>query len=363
MRLLRLQGCRVVIYLAMVTIVVSVWSSWASEYEFEGTINEKIFSHDANKVLTNKFTVYVRDCSWMIRTVSDVGKGMVQIREVGSTDGKEIHDYSKTLKISDVSKSGNLNVSAPTTLATFGNPSSMNLAIIYSKNMPVGNLYNDMVGHLWLMFASQCYWKSLDTNTTLLTTVYDWKTSSLAGQDLKVPAEWELLNGPGSLPREVRYLGQWDETNGFYKVTGSKAVGAVLVPNGFTFEERHASYITHKMELDKRVEAEVTSVRSVCSLPSLLPIPIGRTIVIDERLAGGSAHGGKYSDYMFTGSGKWPSLEDARKLAEAHRIHQLNLSSSEANLAHRPAITLIVMCIFLAGPPIIYFTLQRSRKS
>ena len=34
-----------------------------------------------------------------------------------------------------------------------------------------------------------------------------------ANPDLKVSAQWQLLNGPGALPREVGYLGQWDETN------------------------------------------------------------------------------------------------------------------------------------------------------
>ena len=98
-----------------------------------------------------------------------------------------------------------------------GAPPPQTMATIIANNIPVGQLDSAVTGHLWLMFASQCYWTNQTTGR--LTPVYDWRASVAAGGAMQtVPAEWDLLAGPGSLPREVRYLGNWGETNGLYRV-------------------------------------------------------------------------------------------------------------------------------------------------
>ena len=247
-----------------------------------------IIDRGGNTVSTNEFTVYVRECGWLIRTIEDAGNGMVQQREVGSTNGTVIYEFSELMWKTDLSKSGNLNApgSQRNTAAISVNPP--HLALVYSNNIPVGRLDNDMVSHLWLMFASQCYWGSQHTDQ--LTPVYDFEASFAGNSNLKVTAKWELLNGLASLPREVTYLGEWGETNGLYRVTGTNSVGGMLVPNGFVFEERvvgqlSASSLVHELVVRKRVEAKVTSVQAVCSRKTLMPVlGAGPIVTGDWRL-------------------------------------------------------------------------------
>jgi len=163
-------------------VVGTVISSSASEYEVKGTITQTInyrrggdHLKDYVKQTTNEFTVYVRDCAWLIQTVENDGKGRSWQREVGSTNGTEIYEFNGRQ------------------------------AFISDNGIPVDLGYEQVSGHLWLMFASQCYWDSQHTDQ--LTPVFDFEASVGANPNRKVTASWDMLNGPGSLPREVRYLG------------------------------------------------------------------------------------------------------------------------------------------------------------
>jgi hypothetical protein len=51
MRSLKLQNSRIFYHVAMVMVVGFACSSWASEYEVEGTINETIVGRDNNVML------------------------------------------------------------------------------------------------------------------------------------------------------------------------------------------------------------------------------------------------------------------------------------------------------------------------
>ena len=346
-------------------IAVCTLSTFAAEYEVDGRITELVtdLRNDQNvtNFYTNAFTVYVQGCAWMIRTTEEAGHGAARIRTVGSVNGTEIFDLTKNVEGLNARGGDHSSIS-------YQKQTSPNRALVYSNSIPVGHLDIDMVGHLWLMFASQCYWSSLGTNTTLLTPVYDWNASALAYKDKKVRAGWELLNGIGSLPREVRYFGLWDETNGLYRASGVKYAGGAPVPAGFVFEERHASYATHSMELDKRVVAEISMVREGCSLTDLLPVPLGQTIVIDHRLAGRNAHGGRYSDYVIEAAGKWPSIEKAIDLAEAHQAKLEQLEQRSPNRerllqTHRVPALVAFVCVFMLGPLCIYFGREKYRRS
>jgi hypothetical protein len=317
----------------MTGVIGVAFSSSGAEYEVKGTITQEI-NYTKMPVVrtTNEFTVYVRDCAWLIQTVENDGNGHSWQREVGSTNGVEIYELNGRR------------------------------AFISDTSIPVELLDKGVDGHLWLMFASQCYWGSLHTDQ--LTPVYDWKASVGANPDRKVTAEWDLLNGPGSLPREVRYLGEWDETNGLYRATGTNSVSGMLIPSGFVFEERNVGSIKpntfiHEMALRKRVEAAVTSVQAVCSRKNLMPDwGNGELITIDWRLKkAGSGH--NVPSYFTPESEKWPSVELADKLVKAqHPHHDLVLKQPASN----PTAILIVMCVFLVVPPIIYFALNRPRK-
>jgi hypothetical protein len=99
-----------------------------NEYEVKGSIRQSIIDFDSPRFeYTNEFTVYVRDCDWLIQT-TERQAGHVCVREVGATNDTEIYESTGMIK---------------------------------SKGIPVELLDRGVVGHLWLMFASQCYWKNL----------------------------------------------------------------------------------------------------------------------------------------------------------------------------------------------------------
>jgi hypothetical protein len=227
-------------------------------------------------------------------------------------------------------------------------------------NVPVGQMDDAVVGHLWLMFASQCYWPNLKTDH--LTPVYDWHASIAAGGGkLSVKAEWDLLKGPESLPREVRDLGQWDETNALYKASGVTLAGGTPIPNGFVFEERHAVQFKG-MVLRKRVDVDVTSVRPVCSVSNLLPSPQAMTMVIDRRVDQG-APTNRPPAYPNPVSGQWASLNEATKLAEARKITDSDaLRHFQVQPSHHPRVVIVVVCCLMLGPLGAYFLWKRTGK-
>jgi ankyrin repeat protein len=155
-------------------------ASSAYEYEVDGLVNQTITQFNGTNLHASaSFTVYVRDCSWLIATTETNEAGGMVAREIGSTNGTEIYECTHGL-------------------GGFGPM----MGQIESNNIPVGEQDSAVVGHLWLMFASQCYWPNL--NSDQLTPIYDWRASVAAasigfGNHQKVSADWELLNGLGSL--------------------------------------------------------------------------------------------------------------------------------------------------------------------
>lgn len=317
-------------------MAVIVFSSSGAEYEVKGIITQTITDPNVSVIrTTNGFTVYVRDCAWLIQTTETNINGNVRQREVGSTNGTDIYE------------------------------SNGGTAFVSGTGIPVELLDKGVDGHLWLMFASQCYWGNQRADR--LTPVYDWQASVGADPSLTMRTEWELLNGPGSLPREVEYLGEWDVTNGLYRITGTNSVGRMLIPSGFVFEESHVGGLApnsfvHEMVVRKRVEAKVTSVQPVCSRQDLLPV-LGTAVVVDWRLKKPS-DGNHVPTYRLPNAAERPSVAEAEKLLEAKRLadQRFHPDLSQKRSTHRSKIVLIVMGIFLAVPPIIYFSLQRSRK-
>jgi hypothetical protein len=272
--------------------------SRATEYEIHGKIREEIRLNGPDQKYAVEFTVYVRDRGWLIQTTAIDDRGQSWQRQVGSTNGEDIYEVQ--------TQGGQVQSPRP--------------AIISQGVMPVEFLDMGMNGHLWLMFASGCYWTNLHSEQ--LRPVYDWHASVGVEPDLKVPAAWELLNGPGSLPREVKYLGGWGQTNGLYRVTGTESGGGMLVPNGFIFEEFQVGPInektfTREMIVRKRVEAEVTSFQPICSRQNLVPVRgAGDTDTVDLRLKEpGSSH---IPTYRLAHDDGWPSVEQARHIVEAN---------------------------------------------
>jgi hypothetical protein len=262
------------------------------EYEVSGNIVQTITGPRVSVIrTTNEFTVYVRDQAWMIQTTQNDAEGHAWKREVGSTNGTEIYESNNAQ------------------------------AFIYDAQIPVELLDKGVDGHLWLMLASGSYWNDLETDQ--LTPVYDFQASIGANPSRKVRAKWELLNGPGSLPREVMYFGTWGETNGLYRVTGTNSVGGKLFPSGFVFEESRVGPLNpdtfvHDMVVRKQVEAAITSVQPVCSRKTLLPVrQSGATVVIIDWRLKERGSGNNLPSYIVQDPAVWPSVEEARKLLQS----------------------------------------------
>jgi hypothetical protein len=332
----------------LVIVAATTVSKAAAEYEVQGKVRQSIAGFNGSKLeYSNEFTVYVRDCSWLIKIIETNGNGGVWQRELGSTNGTEIFESGMPLD--------GINL--------FANRETVLQAFISSNTLPVDRSDDGIVGHLWLMFASQCYWTSL--RTSRLTPVFDWRASVGVNPKATMEADWELLGGPGSLPREVTYLGQWDQTNGLYRITGTNSVEGTLIPSGFTFEECHAgpfdpNKMIYSTVVRKRVEAVVTSVRSVCSRMILLPVlGGGRTAIVDWRLKERNS-GNSVPSYIIQDSKQWPSVEEAKGILKAAEQAHGGSAPTALVQSHRTPVLVALVCAFMLGPLGIYFLWKRS---
>jgi hypothetical protein len=304
--------------------------SQAAEYEVFGTIHQVITEPNGYREESiNGFSVFVRKCGWLIEITTVDKKGNTYKEEIGSTNGTEIFEL-------------------------VGGTS-----IIYSNNIPVGFLDKSLGGHLWLMFALQCYWGGLKSD--LITSVFDYHACAAFNPDLRSPAEWKLLNGPGSLPREVVFFGKMDETNDLYLVTGTTNVGGTVVPTSVMFEERYA-VARRGMVLRKRVEAEVTTVRGVCSKASLLPAPGVGTVNVDYRLLI-NRDTSKLATYRTPVAGKWLSVEEARKLAPPLSAPSVTVPAKESNSNRRVFVLSLLIGLAALGPLAIFAWWWKDRKT
>jgi hypothetical protein len=256
--------------------------SLASDYEVKGVIRQTIFSIvRGDRSVTNDFTVTVNDCAWSIKILSDAGMGIITERKVASTNGVEIYDYVSFLRVPD----------RIATVETNGTPAKTNKSSlpvstvqITTNGLPIGANDGDIVGHLWLMFASSCYWASVQTNW--LAPVYDYNAAAELNPNLRVKATWVLLGNSNSLPREVTYLDNDGVPVGAYSITGGDLVGDMAIPTSFLFEEhRGSSDSSQGLVLHKRVEAEVTTMSAIHPAQDLIPMPYRNSIgILGARL-------------------------------------------------------------------------------
>jgi hypothetical protein len=323
----------------------------AREYEIEGIVRQKIIAQAGSALdLTNEFTIYVRDCGWLIQTTEGAGTGSLGQREVGSPDSKTIYDTGMVLQ-----REKNLGV---------GGRPSIHQVMICGNDVPVELSDRGVIGHLWLMFASQCYWAGLRTNR--ITPAFDWHASVGANPNLKVEAGWRLIGEQNSLPTEVWYLGRWDETNGLYKVTGTNVVGGMPIPTGFTFEERYAAGYGAGMVLRKRVEAEVRSARATCSRENLVPGLPSNAVIVDWRLRSPES-GNSVPTYTVPDKANWPSADEGRRTLEANAKREQegrgHAASREAAGRRKEATAIVLTACCLLAPAAILLGWRRAVKA
>ena len=347
-------------------------SSLAFEFEAEGTVDQLITTPRRGTYgASASFKVFVSGCGWLIETMETNEVGAITKREVGSTNGIEIFECDHPVSVIDHSEesTNGVDVVAP----KFTKSAAPVFAVVIPGPVPVAETDSAVVGHLWLMFASGCYWPDLHTNQ--LIPVYDWEASAAVhGQNRRVRAGWSLLGGAGTLPKEVWYLGDYGETNGLYRATGSRTTGGSPVPTGFIFERfqvgplKEESFV-HEMVVVKRVEVAVTAIRSGCSRASLIPSPDTRAVLIDRRFDSGVPK--RPPSYQLPAGRGWPTVAESKELAKVqqtadlHNLAAAGLTSEPAQVRphdYRP-IVLVVICIALLVPLVTYGIRHRRGRS
>jgi hypothetical protein len=272
-------------------VLTSVVASSAEEYEVDGEIMQTLFKSDGSvqEVTRGKFTVFVKDCSWLIQTTDHDESGMpLIVRETACTNGSEIYEMQRRIDHENT-------VGAP------GGVRSLSVATIVSNNVPIGQMDDYFVCHLWEMFASKCFFQKISTNW--ITPVYDLNASVSVDPKLTRESKWQLISGSGSLPLSVVYLETSGRpkvagrTNAIYMATGVTNAGVTQIPSGFVFLAGYglrlgpgamlsgASPATY--HFSKQAIATVSAVREGCSRSELVPTTDGKTIVIDRKRYGG----------------------------------------------------------------------------
>lgn len=351
----------------------------AAEYELDGTIDQEMYYGGEGGVQWHErsdFTVYFRDGSWLIRLVPPNTTGIPEaIDEYGSPNGAEIFQLRIPLQPRNAATNTN-----PRPAVSNAPPGSLQPApppymlVLVSNSVPVASDDGSVIGHLWLMFASQEYFQHLRTNR--LTPPYDFNASVMGGNPhIKLAAEWELMSGPARLPLKVvyyngggfynanangellfhRYGPPYNDgfTGAVYRATGVLQAGQVRVPGGFVFEE-FAPRVTHRSKDDlilrRRAEAVVTAVRPVCSRRSLAPVANDRTLVDDWRLVQAQPPI-KHFAYMRPQVGRWISVGESRKYHD--RL-------AHPKKASRVTLTLLVAVLVT---PLAFFAARRIWKT
>jgi hypothetical protein len=340
------------------------------EYEVKGRVNQAIYESKDNSNLTSaSFTIFVRDSSWLIETIETNEAGSITEREIGASSDGILYECEQWIGRQTVQP---MAANQTNRINPYVTPSPP-LAFIWSNSVPVGKTDSAVAGHLWLMFASRSYWPSLKTDQ--LIPVFDWQASTAAGgQDIRVKASWNLIDGLGSLPKEVRYLGHWGETNATYKITGSKHVGGIEVPTGFEFEQLrlgplNENTLSHEMVVAKHVDVTITEVNPNCSKQDLLPNPNSSTIVIDWRLESDIPN--RPPSYRNPRGNRWPTLSESKILVSNQRAADLrNLATAKLTQDPKTAteqnqnrrFALILLIAMLIAPLIIYFFWRKPQR-
>jgi len=260
----------------------------AAEYEVDGQLEQTTYDFDGSvqRSNTSQFTVFVRDCAWLVRiTISNSNGIPVRAIEAACVNGTEIYKIFRP-----VDGRGDV----------LGRAGSLNQAFIVSNTVPIGP---DIVGHIWQMFASSCYFQT-HTNSRL-TPAYDVGAKEDSMPYLKLVAQRELIDGPGSLPKSMTYYTDGNAVkldlllDATYKATGVTNAGSIKIPSGFVFERKRGLggfgriySSTNRPVIDQyaatnrfkeRCVGTVTAVRPYCSRKDLAPTARGRTVVSDLR--------------------------------------------------------------------------------
>jgi hypothetical protein len=307
--LARTDFWRVARLLAVLALFAMATTLRAQEYEVDGAIELKLTRPDGrlSKDFHGSFRVSVNGCAWLIQVTETNDWGIPLRREVGTRDGKEM--FEMVVPYEPISPSDAVQFDVKAGQPGFQLASS---GLVTSNAIPVGNLDSSFTGHLWLMFASGCYFRTAAAGQ--LTPVYDFRATPYVNSPrLTMKASWELTSGPAALPSRVTYFGPDGTTSAVYAASGFTNVGALTLPNGFHFTQPGTGY--------KEVSAVVTAVRPTCSRADLRPVLKQRIPMIDMRWYPRDLHGFNLTAYQ---SDHWPTVEQAQGIYYSARAGDSN---------------------------------------
>ena len=340
----------------------------AQEYEVEGEIQEHIIqSGQPDWTTAATFKVYVRECAWLIETVETNSSGGSKQRRIGSMNGTEICQITSYPE------------AKPTLLATNSRAikhpviRGADSGFVLSNTVPVGSMNDSIIPHLWVMFASQCFFKAQNPTNRLMP-VYDVDYSLVDRVDLRLETDWELIKGKISLPLKVVYYNDGGfytmDTNkvlkfqnygppyksGFtdaiYAVTVLTNFNGVTFPAGFTFGEYRpgGGPTRYQLQARKTAEAIVTAFRPVCSRKDLLPAIQNVTAVHDQRLVHATPPVAPFV-YAIKKGDNWLSIAEATQRMQGK-------SQFNTNTDVTPARYVILILLFLPPAVMVFFLIK-----
>ena len=280
-----LAGGAVTVYSALPTKVVAA----KFEFEADGELTVQQINGD-NKIIlqeSESFEVSVKDGQWFIVTTPQPGFQPAIVRyEIGGGNGTIYQVSYLDRKILE--------------------PNSLNTAMgnIGTDIVPK-NIQGNQVAELWLAFASSPYFDGVKNGK--LKPIYQMIASSTPNENLEDTAKWKRFDAEPRLPRQVDYINEKNIgvnggqrllfalpapfekgfTRASYHVDSATNVGGLTLPTGFSFKEFYVNQNTQPAELKvmRIVQANVTSVRTVCQRTNFIPAISEATYIGDDRFA------------------------------------------------------------------------------
>jgi hypothetical protein len=280
-----LAGSAVTIYSSLPNKVV------AAKFEFEADGELTVQQINGDKIIlqeSESFEVSVKDDKWFIVTKPQPGfqpAGMVRYEIGGENDTIYQVSYldKKTLE-----------------------PNSLNTAMgrIETATVPE-NIQGNQIAELWLAFASSHYLDGAKNGK--LKPVYHMIDSSMRNEGWEDAAQWKRFDVEPRLPQMVDYINeknigvngrqrlliplpppfQKGYTRASYNVDSVTNIGSLTLPTGFSFKEYYVDRNSQPAELKvmRIVQANVTSVRTVCERTNFIPTLTEATYIGDDRFA------------------------------------------------------------------------------
>jgi hypothetical protein len=242
----------------------------------------------------------------------------------------------------------------------------------------VGSMNDSIIPHLWVIFASQCFFKAQNPTNRLMP-MYDVDYALVDRVDLRLETDWELMKGKISLPLKVVYYNDGEFytmntnkelkfmnypvpynkgfTDAIYTVTALTNFNGVTFPAQFTFGEYRpgGGPTRYQLRARKTAEAVVTAFRPTCSRKDLLPVIQGLTAIHDQRLVHATPSVAPFVYASKTGD-RWLSIAEAERRMQSKPQYNTNTDVPMARYV-------ILILLFLPPMVMVFFGARNKLKA